>query len=75
MGILWIPKEVKAVLDCEGVPCFRELAMIPVLKQQGFVARFWVDNYRRCFLDAMPPATLPAQVRKLYERMARDDSQ
>ncbi len=62
----------KAVLDCEGIPCLAELALIPVLKQHGFEGAVWVDGYRRCFRDAMPPAIcdLPAMARMLHDRIA-----
>ena len=62
----------KAVLDCAGSPAFAELAIIPVLEQHGFDGAVWADSYRRCFRNAMPPAVceLPAQVRKVYDRIA-----
>lgn len=62
----------KAILDCDGSPAFAELALIPVLKQRGSDNAVWVDSYRRCFRDAMPPAKyeVPEHVRDVYERIA-----
>src|ERR1700680_1003403 len=62
----------KAVVDCEGSPVFVELAMIHVLRDHGFDWAVWVDNYRRRFRDAMPPAVceLPTHARVLYDRIA-----
>jgi hypothetical protein len=62
----------KAVLNCDESPAFAELALIPVLKQRGFDNAVWVDSYRRCFRDAMPPAKcgVPEHVREVYERIA-----
>lgn len=79
---LWAGKPIrdtyggKAVVDCEGFPVFVELAIIHVLKQHGFDGAVWVDGYRGCFRDAMPPAVcaLPAQAREVYERIATINS-
>lgn len=62
----------KPMLDSEGTPKFAELAVIPVIKKQGFSGAAWVDSYRRCFRDAMPPATchLPEDVKAVYDRIA-----
>jgi hypothetical protein len=59
-------------VEWEGSPVFAELAIIPVLKEHGFDGAVWVDSYRRCFRDAMPPAVcaLPTQARAVYERIA-----
>lgn len=66
----------KAVVDCEGSPVFAELAIIHVLKEHGFEGAVWVDSYRRCFRDAMPPTecSLPAQAREVYDRIATINS-
>lgn len=62
----------KAVLNCDGSPVFAELAIISILKQRGFDDAVWVDSYRRCFRNAMPPAScsLPEHVREVYEQIA-----
>jgi hypothetical protein len=62
----------KGLVNCEGSPVFVEIAIISVLKAHGFNGAVWVDSYRRCFRDAMPPAicTLPTQARAVYERIA-----
>lgn len=62
----------KAVLDCDGMPVFAELAMLRMLKKNGFEGAVWVDSYRRCFREAMPPATcsIPEQVSKIYGRIS-----
>lgn len=62
----------KAVLDCNGIAVFAELALIPILKERGFDGAVWVDSYRRCFRDAMPPTTcsVPAHIREVYDRIA-----
>lgn len=61
----------KAVLDCNGNPAFAELAVVSELKQRGFDDAVWVDSYRRCFRNAMPPATcyLPEHIREVYQRI------
>jgi hypothetical protein len=62
----------KAVVDCNGFPVFAELAIISALKQHGFDGGVWVDSYRKCFRNAMPPAVCkpPKQVVNLYETIA-----
>jgi len=62
----------KAVLDIEGMPVFAELAMTSVLKQHGFDGAAWVDSYRNCFRNAMPPekCDLPDHVLEVYSRIA-----
>jgi len=74
----WVGKPIghtyggKAVLDSNDSPAFAELALIPIMKQPGFDGALWVDSYRKCFRDAMPPAKceLPPKVRLVYERIA-----
>jgi hypothetical protein len=46
----------KGILDSEGIAVLAELAIIPILKQHGFGEAVWVDTFRRCFGNAMPPA-------------------
>ena len=62
----------KAVLDWNGAPVFAELAVVSMLKERGFEGAVWVDSYRRCFRDAMPPATcsIPKCVSRIYERIS-----
>ena len=62
----------KAVMDCSGSPAFAELAIIPVLREHGFDGAVWMDTYRRCFRDAMPPAvcSLPPQAQTAYDQIA-----
>jgi hypothetical protein len=61
----------KPLVNCAGVGVFAELAILPVLRQYGFDGAVWVDNYRRCFRDAMPPAVckLPERMGVLHERI------
>lgn len=61
----------KAVIEGAGGPVFAELALIDVLKQHGFDGAAWVDSFRNCFRDAMPPAkcSVPAKVQEVYERI------
>jgi hypothetical protein len=62
----------KAILDSEGRAVFAELAIIDVLKQHGFDGAAWVDSYRKCFRNAMPPqkCELPDHVLRVYSRIA-----
>lgn len=62
----------KAVLDCNGTAVFAEVAVLSMLKGSGFEGAVWVDSYRRCFRDAMPPSTcsIPQHVAKIYERIS-----
>jgi hypothetical protein len=61
----------KPVIDCDGVPLFAELAMMPVLRSKGFEDAVWVDSYRRCFRYGMPPnkCTPPPFVRELHTKI------
>jgi hypothetical protein len=61
----------KPLIDFGGVPLFAEVAMIQVLKQQGYENAVWVDSWRTCFRNAMPPAQcrVPAFVLELHTRV------
>jgi len=63
---------LKPLIDSQGSPKFAELAVIEVLKKQGFDGAAWVDDWKECFRDAMPPAKceLPAEVKAVYDRIA-----
>jgi hypothetical protein len=73
---LWTGKSVsetyggKAVLDSNGEPLFAELAILRLLEKDGYKG-VWVDTYRKCFRDAMPPAVceLPVPAREVYDRI------
>jgi len=62
----------KPVLNSERGPVFAELAVVSILKAHGFEVALWVDSYRKCSRDAMPPAvcTPPVQIREVYDRIA-----
>jgi hypothetical protein len=61
----------KAFIEWGGVPVFAEIAVVEMLKQQGYEGAVWVDTFRRCFRNAMPPAKcdLPEQVRMIYDHI------
>src|ERR1700722_17421919 len=63
----------KAVLDCEGTPAFAELALAAFLRRHGVDGAVWVDSYRKCFRDAMPPDVCqpPTYVRDVYDRIVQ----
>jgi len=46
----------KPIIDCEGQPLFAELAVLKILKKEGWDG-FWIDAYRRKFHIAMPSKT------------------
>jgi hypothetical protein len=66
----------KPVIDCNGVPLFAELAMIPVLRAKGFEDAVWVDSYRRCFRNGMPPnsCTPPPFVGELHTKIRNQNA-
>jgi hypothetical protein len=67
----------KPAVDCDGNPVFAEIAIIPLLKQDGFDGAVWVDNWHGYhFRDAMPSAPsceLPADVRGIYDRIVKEN--
>jgi hypothetical protein len=66
----------KPVIDCDGVPLFAELAIIPVLKQQGYEDAVWVDSYRKSFRNEMLPkkCTPPPHVLALHSKIRGQNS-
>ena|SRR5579862_9653859 len=47
----------KPTVVWEGQSIYAELAIMRMLKQRGFSAAVWRDNFSDCFREAMPPAS------------------
>ncbi len=64
----------KAVVTVDGRPLFAELAILAILKRQGWDG-VWGDSYRRKFRTAMPgigdPVSLGADQQRIWERLCR----
>ena len=60
------------MVDGNGEPIFAEFVVAAMLRKPGLDGAVWVDSYRRCFRDAMPPhkCVLPDHVREVYDRIA-----
>ena len=45
--------------------------VVEMMKAEGYDGAVWVDTYRRCFRDAMPPTKcgLPETVQAVYDRI------
>lgn len=63
----------KSYLEWEGKPTFAEIALISILKQDGYTGAVWRDNWAHynCFRDAMPDAKceLPEPLRDVCSRI------
>lgn len=62
----------KPLIDSDGEPVFAELAVLRMLKRNGWDG-VWADSYRRKFRIAMPhhgePVALPPAAEEIYQRI------
>jgi hypothetical protein len=65
----------KPVIDHDGKGTFAELALISILRQNGFDGAVWVDNWQGChFRDATPTTVcddMPNNVLEKYKRIVK----
>ncbi|MFH1542897.1 MAG: VRR-NUC domain-containing protein [bacterium] len=58
----------KTVLDIEGEPLFAELAILKLIKDDGWDG-VWVDNYRKTFRNVLPEKGGSVSIPANYEKV------